>query len=1048
MPNRFATRPFHELVSIESPQNAASRGDGRTFADPWAARLGPGAGKLALDPLRTLPQALHRIWQVQQGLPQATIHAIFQSHDGYLWLGTQSSFVRFDGLRFATMNLNASNSPKQSKIWINDIAEDPRHNLWVATGAGLARLAEGETHCYGIADGLPAADIEWVLTDAAGVVWAGAEHAVARLELDPQDEAHPARHSSPRITVYREADGLGAARLRAGCLDREGRLWVGGDGGVILRLDGRRFDSLEIPALAGGNVNAMLAGDDGSLWIGSDDGLIQWSEQRERRFTTADGLAHDCVLCLAPTRGGVWAGGKNGFSRVTRAVDGARHEIDSYRASDGLSQSTVYALFEDREASLWVGTKNGLNQFSDRRTLLYTTAEGLPSNNVGPVLQDSRGQVWVGTLGAGLGRLEGRRFTALTTRDGLPSNTIFALAEFADSLWIGSDAGLVRRREGEPPRTFTEADGLPSNVVRSLCSDRSGALWVGTDLGLVCWREGRFEPPQGKAEVLREPVRALARHGEGVLVAGADGALYRCDHGRLETFDDDRAEFHDIATIFEDAAGRVWLGSHGAGLVLIDSRPMDPSGQRLATFRFTVKQGLHDDDISGIASGADDELWMACTKGIFLARISQLLEVAAGKSDGVVSRPFTPLDSQRTIECQAGVEPSVFRLKDGNIWFATTHGLIVIDPDKLVRRLPPMPVVVEQMAVNGEVENLHQLRPMPPGRTNVSFQYAALSFIAPSRVNYRYMLEGFDKDWVEAGTRREAFYTNLPPGEYRFRVAATIPDGVAAEAARPVAFIIEPHIYQRPWFWPLTSTLALALAVGVGWAGVRLRVRQIRRQMQMVVGERSRIARELHDTLMQGFSGVTMEMQALSVRLPESPERRMLEEIIRDAGICLREARRSVAGLRTVGQVGLAATIADAARQLTETQALRLRLRIEPVAQALSSDAQYNLLRIAQEAITNAVKHANCGAIEVVLESSPRRLTLSVLDDGIGFDTGANGSPGHYGLIGMQERARQIGAQLDIESRPGHGARVTVTLPHNQPVRDTDPAPATPTAPP
>ena len=420
---------------------------------------------------------------------------------------------------------------------------------------------------------------------------------------------------------------------------------------------------------------------------------------------------------------------------------------------------------------------------------------------------------------------------------------------------------------------------------------------------------------------------------------------------------------------------------------------------------------------------------MSCGRGVFFVSRSELRNFRPNSGERLNCSPFTPTDSSRTIECKGGVSPAMWSMQDGSIWFSTIRGLIVIDAKKINRPLPASPVTVEEVLVNGENFPPNKLKKLPPGGTNMEFRYSALSFIAPTRIVFRYKLEGFDNDWIDAGTRREAYYTNLPPGTYQFRVMARNFLGEYQESASMPPFTILPRFYQRAWFWP-----GCAAVLGLlGWAGYRMRVRRIKDQMRAVVSERSRIARELHDTLMQGFSGVTMQMQALSTRLPSSDERDNLQDIIRDAGVCLRDARRSVAGLRhePEGQSGLATALAQAARQLTETHDIRLKLRVQRSLPELPLDVEYNLLRIAQEAIANAVKHSGAESIEVTLDRMPGHISLVVQDDGAGFVTSnGNGAPlGHFGLIGMRERAGQIGAEWNLESVPGHGTRVNVTMP-------------------
>jgi signal transduction histidine kinase len=367
------------------------------------------------------------------------------------------------------------------------------------------------------------------------------------------------------------------------------------------------------------------------------------------------------------------------------------------------------------------------------------------------------------------------------------------------------------------------------------------------------------------------------------------------------------------------------------------------------------------------------------------------------------------------------------RTHDGRLWFATIRGLLVLDPNHWQRESTPPLVVVENPVVNGHSEPSELIGQLPPGQKNMEFHYAGLAYYRPTRLRFRYMLEGFDRDWIDAGTRREAFYTNLPPGQFRFRVTACNADNLCNEQGAAVEFSLAPLLYQRAWFWPLVA----AAIAGLGWLGYQLRIRRLRERYDLILAERSRIARELHDTLIQGFSGITMAMQALAGRLRSAPrERETLEDIIRDAASCLRETRQSVAGLRA-GQdasSGLTAAIGAAAREITDTKDVRLKLKLEKVSRKLPAEVEYNLLRIASEAVSNSVKHSGARTIEVALESSPEALRLRVHDDGSGLG-GAALRPGHYGIIGMKERATQIGAELELLSEPGRGTTVSVVLP-------------------
>lgn len=950
-----------------------------------------------LDPTRTLTQYVHRIWQNQQGLPQGTIYSIVQTHDGYLWLGSQTGLIRFDGVRFDTLeNIRRTTPPS---LWIRSAIEDSNHALWIATAdAGIFRM-QGESFTrYSGAEGLTSESITCLAAAKNGDIWACTDGGMARIHAG-------------KLTM------LSNTPVRTACEATDGTMWAAGDNASLSSWDGTKFVAHHIAKLpADASIRALQCFDDG-LWVGTTVGLVRIDKNGERLLTSKDGLADSRILCLAEIReGGLWVGTRNGFSRLRNG------EIESYRPQEGLSQSTVYSMFEDIEGSLWVGTKNGLNQFFSARALPYTMNEGLPSNDTGPILQDKRGNIWIGTLGAGLARFEGKRFEVTTSKQGLASNTIHSLAEDRDgALWVGTTSGINRLREGKVDATYSTERGLPSANIRALFFDHAGTLWAGTEKGLATFSGGSFSSPKNLPAELKGSIAAINEDRDGrVYVATEHDGLFVYQDGSVHELLQDGAPIRDADALYTDPDGLLWIGTVGGGLHLLDHGKMKT---------FFVRDGLFDNEIYGIIRDDQDHLWMACSKGLFSVSRQDLLKVAAGKQKKFVSTPYSPTDALRTIECRAGVQPGSAHMQDGRVWFSTIRGLYVFDPNHLVLNIPPPPVVIEDTTVNGERVEPAAIAAIPPGLKNLEFTYSGLTFLQPNRITFRYMLEPFDKKWIPAGTRREAFYTNLPPGSYKFRVVGCNADGICNEAGASTSFNLAPHFYQRWWFPPLCAVL-LGIAA---WMIYQLRIHRLREQFNLILTERSRIARELHDTLIQGLSGITMEMQALAGRLRSPEERATLEDIVRDAGTCLRETRRSVAGLRSSAQgpdAGLASAIAQAAKQITEAKAVKLKLKLEKSPNDMSPEVQYNLLRIASEAVNNSVKHSGAKTIEVVLQCSPDALRLSVKDDGAGFSReNGNVRPGHYGLIGMKERAAQIGAEINLASEPGRGTTISVLLP-------------------
>jgi ligand-binding sensor domain-containing protein/signal transduction histidine kinase len=955
----------------------------------------------ALDPDRALTQYVHRIWQAPQGLPDATVTSILQTHDGYLWLGTEAGLVRFDGVRFSEMD-NVAQTPLKG-AWVRNILEDREHNLWVGTNdAGLIRFENGTATQYLQKDEPQRTTVQCLVQDRNENIWACTSTGLARL-------------SQGKLTIFGMSQGLPTNNIRTACEAGDGTLWVGGDGNRLSSWNGSSFTVHSLDSLPEyGSVRSLLCSNDGVVWIGTSNGLIRFAKGHEQLLTVKDGLADDWIYSLMEGRDNtLWIGTKNGFSRFRNG------KFESYRTEDGLSQSTVYSLYEDREGSLWAGTKHGLNQFLEGRTIPYTMSEGLPTNSVGPVLQDRAGTVWVGTIGAGLCRFaDGRRLTVMTTKQGLAGNDIYALAEDADGdLWVGTNAGLNRLRNGSVDQTYTTAQGLPADRIQFLFRDHGGALWIGTRAGLTMFMNGRFTRPK---DASRLSAVAGGEDGAGHVLAATEAGLRIYQDSAFREFSPADTPVREVDTFYVDQDGLLWMGTLGAGLRLLKDGKV---------FSYFMRDGLFDNEIYGIAGDSQDRLWMASSKGIFSVKRNDLRKFARGEIQKFASTPYSPLDGLRTIECKSGVQPAVWKMRDGTLWFATIRGLLVIDPAKLQRNAPPPPVVIEDVTVNSWKEDPAQIGAAPPGRKDLEFRYTALSFLAPAAIRFRYKLEGYDTNWTDASTRRTAYYTNLPPGQsFRFRVTACNADGLCNEAGSVVAFSLAPYYYQRAWFFPLCG----ALLVFMAWLGWHLRVRTLRQQFEIVLSERGRIARELHDTLLQGFSGITMGMQAISSGLAAGQGQTRLNELIGDAAQCMREARQSIAGLRSVkaGHTELQTAIAETARQITKTKDIQLKLKLDRGASQLPANVEAHLLRIAQEAIANSTKHADATTIEVALSFAEKSICLTVQDDGKGLaNTAAHTTTGHYGLTGMRERASQIGAEFELLTGPVKGTTVRVLVP-------------------
>jgi signal transduction histidine kinase/ligand-binding sensor domain-containing protein len=947
----------------------------------------------ALDSSKALTQYAHRIWGQEQGLFQPTIYSILQTRDGFLWLGTQDRLIRFDGVQFHEFETKGG---AFHDALIRTLAEDDRDNLWIGSlGSGLGKIdGNGGLTRYTVANGLPSDSVFCLDSQDKGAMWVCTNAGLARF-------------ADGRFRTYTVADGLASNQIRATCTAGATR-WVAGIDFGLSTWDGRGFHVYTGRAFRRTDQPTALAcANDGSVWVGTNFGLLHIKGASSQLITIRNGLPDNAVSSVViGSDGAVWVGTNDGITRLIG------DQVSVYGTRDGLSHSLVLSLYIDREGTLWAGTKDGLDQFTDGNVTPYTTNEGLLSNDTGPVLEDAAGRLWVGTLGAGLNVLEGSKFKSVTRRDGLLDDTVISLALSRNGdLWVGTKRGLNWLRGGRVIARYATGE------VRSIVEDAQGVLWIGTDKGLRRLDGGRSEPVPLSSAESADPVIALAGgHTVRVFASTESGGFYTL---RQDTFAPYVLNTIRPADCFflDHVRHSAWIGTLGSGLLRWQNEMLN---------HVRVRDGLYDNRIFGIVDDRSGNLWMASSKGIFRVSQSELDAFADGKVRSVTSVPFST--GQLRFECRSGVQPAACRTHDGRLWFSTTSGLVEVDPAHLIRETVTPPVAIAAVMVNGERMETGRALKLTPSQRNLEIRYAGLSFVSPEKVTFRYMLEGFDKSWTDAGTRREAFFTNLPPRHFRFLVYARNANGELSNAPATLEFTVEPKLYQRIWFVPLLVLLGAAAGV----AAYRLRLNRMRQRFDLVLAERSRIARELHDTLLQGLSGVTMQLQALWMRMPPSKERQSLANIIEDAGACSQEARRSLWGLRntTSRNEDFSDRLVHVCRDVLQERDIAVHFNVAPVTFHSSPDAEYQLLRIAREVVSNTVNHANATSLEVQLTVRDRHLNLAFEDNGIGFNA-QSGVPllDHFGLIGIRERAEEIGAELTVSSSPGSGTRIAIDLP-------------------
>lgn len=960
-----------------------------------------GTRSPALDPNRTLNEFGHQAWTTENGLPQNTVQAIVQTQDGYLWIGTQEGLVRFDGLNFAVFD--KENTPAFKSNDIRFLQQDRQGRLWISTSYGLVCRHNGQFAGYTINEGLPDNSVGPIVEDTNGNVWIGTAAGLARFE-------------DGKFKTFTVENGLSRNVVQLLTARANGTLLVGTSAG-LQALSGDSFTNITIgPDILPANITAIAETQDGQLWLGTLNGLFAVDGYGRANPVP---LPNNRVNALCVDRTGtLWIGTAAGLARVRNG------KVETFTAADGLTSNLVLSVFEDREGSIWIGTEaGGLNQLKSKKFNTYTTRQGLPSDLVKAIYQDSQGGIWIGSNGGGLTLFKDGKFTTWTTKDGLSSDVVLSLTSSADgTLWIGTPDGLNRFRDGAF-QTFTFADGLSNDLVRSVFVDRSGVLWVGTRDGLNSFRDNEFRTYTTQDGLANNFIGAIYEDSKGNLWVGTLGGLSKLKDGVFQTFTTNEGlSSNTVISLYEDAAGDLWIGTNGGGLNRL-------RGGKFVSF--TNRNALAADVIYRILEDKQQNLWCSSNKGIFRVSKAELERVATGASANLSPVYYGPADGTLTRECSGGGHPAGWKTSDGRLWFATIKGLAVIDPENIPLNTTPPPIAVEQLFVDNEAVSTSQKVTLSPGTSRLDFYYTALSFIAPENVRFKYKLEGFDDDWIDAGAKRVASYTNLRPGNYTFRVIAANNDGVWNESGAAVQFYLQPRFYQTYWFYLLVGLL-LALAA---WQLYRLRVKRMAFEFRAVLAERNRIAREIHDNLAQDILGISVQLELVARLMPAAAESakghldraRML---VRNS---MTEARRYVWDLRSeeLRKKDLPAALSDTTKRLTADTGVEAVVDITGPLQPLPVLVETNLLRIGQEAVNNAVKHAHATRIDVALNFDTRHVRLSVSDNGRGFDPQQQIADGHFGLLGMRERADQIGATLSIESANERGTQIAIDVPLN-----------------
>ncbi len=956
------------------------------------------------------PQFVTRVWHTEEGLPQNSVNAMLQGHRGYIWIGTFGGLARFDGERFTVFD--SANTPGFGSDQISSLYESRSGALWIGTvDGGLIRLQDGVATTYTERDGLPNRWVTSIRGDLEGNVWINtADGGVAHF-AGTKLEAYPIHRGKAVREFFLQA--------------RDGSMWFrSGQDVMRFAADG----SIATLHSTQPTVFFVHEARDGSVWIAFRDQyrLVRYYQgvfsdvplpPVKRRDLTFDLLLYSFAM-TKDTNGELLLRTPAGLSRIVNGMISPPEALPLPANAGELLK--VRSFFVGREGNLWIGTiGRGLIRLRRAPLTAYGKNEGLSDSNFSSVFQDREGRIWLG--GDLLYCFDGHRF------DLVPGVAdVLAITQTRDGdLWFGGYGGLYRLRSGVLKHFNVDAP-----AVKIIFQDREGKLWIGALAedrpgGLYRFREGKLEQVPGISDV-----RAIAEDRDGGLWLGGLAGLRNLRGSEIVTYDKKQGlSSNSVYDIHQDSTGTLWVATYGGGL------------NRFRDGRFkaiTAQDGLPDNLLLGLLEDDEGNLWFSSNQSVFRLSLKELNDFADGKISFLSPVSYGAAEGMRSTESNGG-SPGGWKTRDGRIWFPTLRGVVAIDPTA-GNRLPP-PVVLEEAWANKFTLARNAPTSVPPGNNTFDFRFTALSFSAPEKLHFKYRLEPFDKDWVNADTRRTAHYTNMSPGDYSFHVLAVNNYGIWSEHEASVRFVLLPHFYQTTWFRVLCAASMLILL----WGAYELRVRQLAHEFNMRleerVSERTRIARDLHDTLLQSFQGLIFRFQAARYQLPDRPEEASdaLDSALISADQAIAEGRSTIQELRSGSseESNLEQMLLATGRELASSQkdgdsAPSLRVIVEGNRRAKRAIIREEIYRIARELLRNAYRHARARNIEAELRYDDDAFLLIVRDDGKGIDLKVlqdHGRVGHWGLPGMYERAEGIGGRLDIWSEVGAGTEVRLTVP-------------------
>jgi len=944
-------------------------------------------------------------WGAEQGFPGGPVHAIAQTPDGYLWIGTEKGLVRFDGLSFRLFQqFDATTLPGGPVI---GLAVDAEGDLWIRfEGPRLLNYRDGTFRDVLPNPRLVETDITAMCVGSkGGVLFSGLTNGIVRYSKG-RFEPLASTADLPRLVISLAETA-------------DGKVWMGTREQGLYYLDKGRVTSIA-KGLPDKKINSLLAIDSGDLWISTDNGIGRWNGTEVSPRGTSDALDHTQALAtIRDHNSNVWVGTANGLIRIDA------RGVSSIEQGDNRPTEVVTALFEDREGNLWVGTPQGIERLRERMFTTYSVSGGLPSESIGPVYIDPEGRAWFAPFEGGLYWLKDGHVGRVSIA-GLDTSAIYSISGRQGELWIGRRQGGVThlRYNGDAftAETYTESQGLAQNSVYAVHQNRDGTVWAGTlSAGLSRFKNGSFTTYNTANGLASNTIDSILEASNGTMWFGTPDGLSVLSNGQWRIYTSrDGLPPGTVNCLSEDSAGVLWIGTAN-GLAFINSGTIQALRE--------VPELLHE-QIYGIEEDKIGALWIATSNHVLRVNRDKLLGLIVSDAD---VREYGFADGLGGLE---GVKRyrSVVTDSLGRVWFSTNRGISFINPTRVMASSAPAIVHVEGIAADGRRFNLRDQVRIPAPHQRITLGYTGLSLAVPARVRFKYKLDGLDPGWSEPTAAREASYTNLGSGSYLFHVMASNSDGLWNSSESTLRFEIERAFWQTWWF-QLFSVLAVGLAILIFY---RLRVLRLSRQMNMRfeerLAERTRIAQELHDTLLQGILSASMQLHVADDHLAaDSPAKPFVGRVLELMGTVIDEGRNAVRGLRLPYQEceDLEQAVAGIQQDLGVAPGTGFRVVAEGVARPLRPDIREEVYRIGREALVNAFRHSNASNVEVELEYAPGYLRLLVRDNGKGIDPEVVrvGRDGHWGLSGMRERAERIGARFRVLSSASAGTEIELSVP-------------------